>query len=431
MKILIIGSGGREHALGWKLKQSSSVEKIFFTPGNGGTMDIGENVNIKATDIKAILSFVLKNKIDLTVVGPEDPLSLGIVDLFDKKSLAIFGPTKRAARLESNKNWATSFMKKYKIPHPISYTFNNYKKAFKFISTHKATDYVIKASGLALGKGVILPENQQEAEEALTRIMVQKEFGDAGREILIQERLMGEEVSLMALSDGRTVKPFVSAQDHKRIYDRDRGPNTGGMGAYAPVPIVTKHLLKQIQELILNPTVDGMRKEKYMYKGILYAGLMITKDGPKVLEYNARFGDPETQPLMMLLKSDLLPLLLASAKGTLKSQSISFYKKNAACIVLAAAGYPGTYVKGRVIEGLQKKLKKEIFIFHAGTATQGNKIITSGGRVLGITARGRDMKEALQRAYSAIDKKGVYFRGMQYRTDIGNKAIINGKRKHL
>jgi phosphoribosylamine--glycine ligase len=425
MNILIVGSGGREHALGWKLKQSPYVKKIFFAPGNGGAKDIGENVPIKATEIKALLQFAKKNKINLTVVGPEDPLSLGIVDLFEKHNLAIFGPSKKASRLESSKAWAASFMNKYKIPQPISFTFKDYKKAITFTLLHDMSRYVIKASGLALGKGVILPKDEEEAKQALKQIMVNKEFGEAGAEVVIQERLIGEEVSLLAVTDGNTILPFVSAQDHKRIFDDDKGPNTGGMGAYAPVPFVSKKLIQLIHKTILQPTIDGMKKEQSIYKGILYAGLMITSNGPKVLEYNVRFGDPETQPLMMLLKSDLFPLLFASYKGTLKNKKITFFKQAAISVVLASGGYPGTYEKGAPIMGLPKKHQKQIEVFHAGTAVKNKKVVTSGGRVLTITAIGRNMKEAIKKAYGRVGKRGVHFKGMQYRHDIGKKATIN------
>ncbi|MBI4973468.1 phosphoribosylamine--glycine ligase [Candidatus Roizmanbacteria bacterium] len=423
MNILIIGGGGREHALGWKLKQSSRVTKLFFAPGNGGTAQLGENVNINATNIHAILSYVQKNNIQLTVVGPEDPLSLGIVDLFEKNKLTIFGPSRLAAQLETSKVWATDFMEKYKIPHPISHTFTDFKKAIVFIKSHDVSKFVVKASGLALGKGVILPQNKKEAQDALERIMLKREFGDAGKEVLFQERLTGPEVSLMTITDGKTIIPLVSAQDHKRIFDNDKGPNTGGMGAYAPVPFMTKKLLGHIQKTILQPTIDGMKKEKIPYKGVLYAGLMITSDGPKVLEYNARFGDPETQPVLALLKSELLSLLFASIQGTLKSKRIIFYKRSSVCIVLASQGYPGSYLKGVPIQGLLQKPKKDLTIFHSGTTKKDGNIITSGGRVLAVTASGKDMNKALQKAYSAIGKKGIYFKGMQYRKDIGKKLL--------
>ena len=421
MKILIIGSGGREHALGWKLYQSPKVEKIYFAPGNAGTAMIGKNLSIKAVEINKLLDFTEKNKIGLTVVGPEDPLSLGIVDLFESKGLKIFGPTKSAARLESSKVWSAQFMKKYHIPAPDYYRFTDYRKACLFFDKHEAGQYVIKASGLALGKGVILPRTKPEALAALKRMMVEKEFGAAGEEVIIQERLTGQEVSVLSLTDGKTIVPLLPAQDHKRIYDYDRGPNTGGMGAYAPVPFVDKNLIGQIQKTILAPTIHGMKKEGCLYKGVLYAGLMITKDGPKVLEYNARFGDPETQPLMMLLRSDLLKLFLSVVKGTLEKQKIEFLQEAAVCVVIAAAGYPGKYAKGETIYGLDKKTYPPVFIFQAGAVGQNGQTVVSGGRVLGVTAKGKDLKSAIKNAYSSIGKKGVYFNNMQYRKDIGAK----------
>lgn len=429
MNILIIGSGGREHALGWKLKQSPQVKKLFFAPGNGGTVKLGTNIDIKAREINKLLSFSIKNKIDLTVVGPDDPLALGVVDLFEKKGLVIFGPNKLAARLESSKAWATNFMDKYGIPQPVHHTFKDYKNALTFINSHDMTHFVIKASGLALGKGVILPNTQEEARKALERIMIQKEFGEAGQEIIVQERLIGKEVSIMALSDGKIILPFIPVQDHKRIFNNDKGPNTGGMGTCAPVPFVTKKLIKEIQETILQPTIDGMEKEKCPYKGVLYAGLMITKEGPKVLEYNVRFGDPETQPVMMLLKSDLLSLLFSSIKGNLKDKKINFHKQASVCVVLASKGYPGTYKKGEVIYGLEKQYGSKTQIFHAGTVEKEGATLTSGGRVLGVATLGKNIEQALQKAYSNIGKKGVNFKGMQYRTDIGKRAINTTNRK--
>lgn len=421
--VLIIGSGGREHALGWKLKQSSQVDKIYFAPGNAGTQEIGENINIKTTEINKLLYFAQKNKIDLTLVGPEDPLAAGIVDLFEKNNLLIFGPSKLATRLESDKAWAIDFMKKYHIPHPASYRFNNYKDACSFFESHKAKDYVIKASGLALGKGVILPNLKSEALNAIKRMMIDKEFADAGDEVVIQERISGPEISLMAFSDGKTIVPLLSVQDHKRIFDNDRGPNTGGMGAYAPVPLMSKKLLNRIIKTILYPTIEGMIKEKCPYKGILYVGLMITNKCPMVLEYNARFGDPETQPLMMLLKSDLLSILLSCVKGDLDKKQVVFDKKVAVCVVLASKGYPGKYEKGEIIHGLKTIDKKNIIIFHAGTVVEDKRVLTSGGRVLGVSVYEKDMKRALQKTYAVIGNKGVHFQGMQYRKDIGRGFI--------
>lgn len=425
MKILIIGSGGREHALGWKVKQSPLVKKIFFAPGNGGTVAIGKNIDIKVHEIDKLLAFAIERKIDFTIVGPEEPLSLGIVDLFENKKQRIFGPTKLAARLESSKAWSSNFMKKYAIPQPTFYIFKNFSKAISFFEKYDPSQFVIKASGLAMGKGVLLPKTKKEAQEAIRHMMVDKEFGNAGSEIVIQEKLIGQEVSVIALSDGTTVIPFLPAQDYKRVFNNDEGPNTGGMGAYAPTPFITKELMEEIQKTILVPTIKGMKSEGCLYKGILYAGLMITKDGPKVLEFNVRFGDPETQPLMALLKSDILPLLLAGATGTLENKKMRFHHKTAVCVVLASNGYPGTYEKGQIIHGLGKKYGRKINIFHAGTAIKEGKIFTNGGRVLGITAWGGNFKRSVKNVYSAIGKKGIFFKKMYYRSDIGAKAVIN------
>lgn len=427
MNILIIGSGGREHTIGWKLRQSSNNVNLFFLPGNGGTEGLGKNIDLKVTDIDAIASFVVENKIQYTIVGPEDPLSLGIVDLFERKGLGIFGPTKKAARLETSKAWAGEFMKKYHIPNPATHIFKEYKKAILFFRSHEAKEYVIKASGLALGKGVILPESENEAMDALNRIMVQKEFGEAGREVVVQERLIGREVSILALSDGKTIIPFLSAQDHKRIFDNDSGPNTGGMGVYAPVPFVSKGLIKKIHETILKPTIDGMRKEGFPFKGILFAGLMVTDSGAQVLEYNVRFGDPETQALMVLLRSPLLPLLIASTKGTLKTKRVMFHKKSSVCVVLASPGYPGKYSKGIPINGLEKKLKNSTHVFHAGTRKEKGVMVTSGGRVLGVVSVAQTIRKAMDEAYDVIGNKGISFKGMQYRRDIGTKGILKHK----
>jgi len=420
--VLVIGSGGREHALGWKLKQSPYVGKMYFTPGNAGTVQLGENIDIKASEIDKLLNFVLKNKIDFTLVGPEDPLALGIVDLFEKKGLVIFGPTKKASKLESSKSWAAEFMKRNNIPQPISFSFKNDKDAILFIKNVDASNYVIKASGLAMGKGVILPQSQKEAVDTINKIMIKKEFGDAGNEIVIQEKLVGQEVSVIAFSDGKTVVPMLAAQDHKRAYDHDKGPNTGGMGAYAPAQALTPQLMKIVQKTILQKTIDAMKKEGYPYKGVLYAGLMITKNGPKVLEYNVRFGDPETQPVMMLLESDLFLILQSCINETLHKEKIKFSKDSSICVVLASKGYPGKYNKGEVIRGLNGKYDTQKFIFHAGTATNGDQIVTNGGRVLGVTATGKNIQTAIKNAYSIIGKKRVSFKGMQYRKDIGYKV---------
>lgn len=408
--------------MGWKLSQSPKVGKIYFAPGNGGTQEVGDNIAIKATEIEKLLRFALTNKIGLTLVGPEDTLAMGIVDLFTNNNLLVFGPSELATRLESNKAWAVDFMNKYQIPHPLSYPFDNFQKANSFIKSHKAGDYVIKASGLALGKGVILPKTRSEALETIKRIMINKEFGDAGNQIIIQERIFGPEISLLAFADGNNIVPLASAQDHKQIFDHDKGPNTGGMGAYAPVPSMTPQLIQTIEKTILKPTIEGMKKDKCPFQGIIFVGLMITKDGPKVLEYNARFGDPETQSLMMLMKSDLFPVLMSCIKGKLKKRQVLFRKGSAICVVLASKGYPGQYQKGKIIRGLIP-INKNVKIFHAGTTRKMKYTVASGGRVLGVTAYAKDIKGAREVAYLAIGKKGVNFSGMQYRKDIGAKAL--------
>jgi phosphoribosylamine--glycine ligase len=424
MKILIVGSGGREHAIGWKLKQSSLVGKIYFAPGNGGTEKIGENINIAAEDIKELLRFVLDNKIDLTFVGPEAPLSQGIVDVFEKKGLRIFGPTKRAARLESDKAWAAGFMKRYLIPLPKSYVFNEAKKAIAFVNSLQNASIVIKACGLAQGKGVIIPVSIESAIEAIKKIMVNKEFGEAGKRIVIQEKISGPEVSVLAFCDGKNIVSLIPAQDHKRVFDNNQGPNTGGMGAYAPLHFVDKKMMGLIYDKVLHPTVEGMRKEGCPYRGVLYAGLMLTEEGPKVLEYNCRFGDPETQPLMMLLQSDLLKIVIAVAEGKLEKKMVRFKKGVSVCVVLTSRGYPGKYKKGEVIYGLDKLMSSLIHVFHAGTRKENNQITTASGRVLGVTSYGSNFNEAVKRVYRAIGKKGVYFKNMHYRRDIGKNRKV-------
>ena len=417
MKVLIVGGGGREHALGWKISQSPQVKKLYFAPGNAGTSLIGENVGIGVGEIEKLKNFVLKNKIDLTVVGPEAPLKEGIVDEFNKEGLRIFGPSRNAARLETDKAWAIKFMQRHNIPHPKSIIFNNPKDAFKFVKKPKWKEYVIKASGLAAGKGVILPDSLKEAKDAIERIMIKKEF-DEGKKIIFQERLSGKEVSLLALTDGKTVIPMIPAQDHKKVFDNDKGLNTGGMGAFAPTPTMNDKLLKTVLENILKPTVESMQKEGNLFQGVLYAGLMITKNGPKVLEFNCRFGDPETQPLMMLFSSDFFIALKACTEGKLKNNLVTFRKGCSLCVVLSSGGYPGEYEKGKIIYGLDE-IPKDIQVFYAGTKIENGHVVTNGGRVLGITAYAKTIKEARQKVYSVIGKKQIHFLGMHYRKDIG------------
>lgn len=421
--LFVIGSGGREHALGWKLAQSSDVDKIYFAPGNAGTSLVGENVAIGSEDISKLVDFAKEKHITLTIVGPEIPLSAGIVDKFSQKGLSIFGPTHNAAMLETSKAWAGEFMKRHNIPYPRSYTFTDIGLARDFINSRESSQLVIKASGLAAGKGVVLPTTRDEALKWITKIMEEKVFGTAGEEVVVQERLIGKEVSVIAVTDGTTIFPFIPAQDHKRVFDNDQGPNTGGMGAYAPVPFVNEILLAQIHKEILQPTIDGMRKEGNLFKGVLYAGLMITSSGPKVLEFNVRFGDPETQPLMMLLDSDLLTICEACVLGTLHKGLVRFKKGAAVSVVLTANGYPGSFVKGEVIHGLEKVTDPTVQVFHAGTTQNNRRVVTSGGRVLAITSYAESFDQALKKAYKNIGKNGVNFSKMHYRKDIGFKTI--------
>ncbi len=418
MKILIIGSGGREHALGWKIKQSPLVTKIYFAPGNSGTKEIGENIsNIEATDIKRLLKFAKDKKIDLTVVGPETVLVLGIADVFRKEKLNIIGPSKKASQIEGSKTFAKEIMKKYKIPTAQYFAFSGFDQAKKHLNK---TQYplVIKADGLCMGKGVAVCKNKKEAEKFLKQLV--------GKKIIIEECLFGQEISFMVITDGKDFLSFLPSQDHKRLSDNDRGPNTGGMGAYTPVPFVDKKLIKQIEKEIVEPTIRGMGKEGCPYQGILYPGLILTKEGPKVLEYNCRFGDPETQPLMMQLESDLVEIFIAQQKKQLKKKELKFKKGFSVGVVLASDGYPGEYKKGNQIHGLDKIKDVEVQVFHAGTKEIDKKIITNGGRVLAVTASGATLKETIEKTYQTIGKKGVHFKGMQYRRDIGKKGLLFG-----
>lgn len=424
--VLIIGSGGREDALAWKFRQSPAVNKIFVAPGNGGTHRYGTPVDIGAEDTDRLVNFAKDHHIDLTVIGPEGPLAHGIVDAFNESFLSAFGPTQNASRLESDKAWAGAFVKQYNIPHPKSRSFTDHEAAITYLQSIDPRTIVIKASGLAAGKGVILPETHDEALTTISAMMQEGRFGDSGETIVIQERLVGPEISVLAFCDGNTVIPLLPAQDHKRIFDGDKGPNTGGMGAYAPVPFVTPELMNHIHKTILQPTVDGMEQEGSPYHGILYAGLMLTKDGPKVLEYNARFGDPETQPLLMLLSSDLTPILLSCIEGTLKREQVAFHSGAAVCVVLASGEYPGNYQKGQEIFGFDTITDPNVIAFQAGTLMENDTLVTSGGRVLGITARADTMAEALKKAYRAIGPQRIHFSGMHYRTDIGNAATKEG-----
>jgi phosphoribosylamine--glycine ligase / phosphoribosylformylglycinamidine cyclo-ligase len=416
--ILIVGSGGREHALGFRL--AGPGRNLFFAPGNGGTEEFGTNVDIASGDIDGLVRFAVDGEIDFTVVGPEDPLAHGIVGAFGDVRKEIMGPTSDAARLESSKAIATHFMLSHNIPSPDCVTFTDYEAALRFIDV-PPWPVVIKASGLASGKGVVVPDTHDEAVAAIRAMLVEKKFGEAGREIVIQERLSGPEISVFAFCDGKTAVPImVPIQDHKRLKEGDLGPNTGGMGTYGPVPFVSPELMEEIHQTILQPTVDGMRVDGYPFKGILFAGIMLTNQGPKVLEYNVRFGDPETQTLMMLLSenTDLLSILRASARGTLGNTKVHFRDGYAACIVLAAEGYPDHAKHGAVIR-MPRVVPPGVQIFHAGTMMRDGQLVVSGGRVLGVTARGRSVGEAVQMAKQAIGgDSGVLFDGMQYRRDI-------------
>ncbi len=425
-KILIIGSGGREHAIGWKIAQSEKKKDLFFAPGNAGTLELGTNVAISATDIPKLVEFAKKEKIDLTLALPDDPLALGIVDAFQAQNMRIWGPTKVASELEWSKAYAKDFMKRHKIPTAKYEIFTDFKKAKTYVEKG-IVPVVIKASGLALGKGVIVAQTKEEAIEALKKILIEKIFGNAGNEVIIEEYLSGTEISIHAISDGKNYKIFPASQDHKRIFDGNVGPNTGGMGVIAPLPFVDGALMARIEKEIVAPTIKGMREEGRPFVGILYPGIMLTKEGPKVFEFNSRFGDPETQVYMRLLDTDLLDILNASIDGKISDLEIKWKKDIFACnIALASSGYPGNYEKGEIISIPPQLLAtpqegNDIVIFHAGTTIKDGKLVTNGGRVLGVSAIGNSLEETLQKAYQAIKK--ISFAGMQYRKDIGKSAL--------
>jgi len=421
MKVLVIGSGGREHALVWKIAQSPLVKKVYCAPGNAGIAELAECVPIPAANIQTLLDFARREKIDLTVVGPEGPLAEGIVDLFQKEGLRIFGATRRAAEIESSKSFAKSLMTKYRIPTARGRSFKNHDQARRYLSQAGAP-VVVKADGLAAGKGVIVCETEKEASEALDRIMIKHEFGDAGDQVVIEECLRGEEASFLAFTDGRTVLAMPSAQDHKAIYDDDRGPNTGGMGAYSPAPVVDRLIHQRVMNEVMIPTVKAMAAEGRPYQGVLYAGLMIDRDQIKVLEFNGRFGDPEAQPLLMRIKSDIVPILQAVIDGRLDQSTLDIDERASVCVVMASAGYPGSYSKGLPIKGLDAaKRVKDVVVFHAGTARKEKAVVTDGGRVLGVTALGDTVGEAIAKAYQVVGK--ISWEGAYCRKDIGRKAL--------
>lgn len=421
MKILIIGNGGREHALAWKIAQSPMVKKIFCAPGNPGIAEVAECVDIEAENMDGLYNFAVKQKIDLTVVGPEDALIAGIVDRFRDGHLNIFGPNKRAAIIEGSKVFAKTLMRKHGIPTADFKVFEDLKQAKKHLTTCEFP-LVIKADGLAKGKGVFICKTLEEANKHIDDIMKEKIFGHAGNRVVIEEFLSGEEVSILAITDGNTILPLPSVQDHKAVYDGDKGPNTGGMGAYSPVPSITEDMQLSIEENILVPVIHAMKRENRPYKGVIYAGLIITSSGPKVLEFNARFGDPETQVLLMRMKSDLVPLLVSTVKNTLEDIEIEWNDCVSVCVVMASKGYPDNYEKGFPISGLETiKEMDNVQVFHAGTSMKDGKITTNGGRVLGVTALGENVQEAQRTVYGAIQK--LSFKGAHYRRDIGAKAI--------
>ncbi len=421
MNVLLVGSGGREHAIAWKLKQSKRLGKLFISPGNPGTAECGINIDIAATDIAKLLSFAKDNKVELAVIGPEDPLAAGIVDAFEASGIKAFGPCKGAAQLEADKAFAKQIMRGSSIPTAEARWFDDYSAAKSYIASRDEA-VVVKASGLAQGKGVFVCNEPSEAILAAEQIMVGKIFGEAGRTIVVEEKLLGEEASILAFVDGRNIYIMESAQDHKPVGDGDTGPNTGGMGAYSPAPVVSDTIMDQISRDVFVPIVDAMNRNGTPYKGVLYAGIMVTAGGPRVLEFNVRFGDPETQPLLMRLKSDLLEVMLAVCDGRLDKVDLVWDRRPSVCVVMASGGYPGKYEKGKVIQGLESASSlKDVKVFHAGTSQNGDDIVTSGGRVLGVTALGEDIAAAKALAYEAVSK--IHFEGAHFRRDIADKAM--------
>ncbi|MCX5776120.1 MAG: phosphoribosylamine--glycine ligase [Candidatus Firestonebacteria bacterium] len=423
MKVLVVGGGGREHGIVWALKKSPKVNKIFCAPGNPGIGELAECLDIKVDNISGLLDFAKKEKIDITVVGPELPLSMGIVDTFEAAGLKIFGPSREAALLEASKSFAKEFMRKFSIPTAKYEIFYETEKdeAIKYIEKEGAP-IVIKADGLAAGKGVIVAMTKAEAITAVKEIMESKVFGSAGKKVVVEEFLEGEELTLLCFVDGMTAIPMVSSQDHKRVFDGDQGPNTGGMGAYSPAPVLIKPLENDIINKILYPTVLGMHSIGKAYKGVLYLGIIVTKAGPKVIEYNARFGDPETQVVLPRLKTDLIDIIIATIEGKLDTFTIEWESKTAVCVVMASGGYPGKYKNGEVITGIKNAEKLgDVTVFHAGTELRDGKLVTNGGRVLGITATGPDLRKAVDKAYRAVSL--INFKGAQHRKDIANRAF--------
>ena len=422
MKVLVVGSGGREHALIWKIAQSPRVKKIYCAPGNAGIADLALCVPIEADDINKLLEFAKKEKIGLTIVGPEAPLSMGITDLFEKEGLKVFGASRRAAEIESSKSFSKAIMMKYGIPTAEGEVFTNYRKAAAYIRKRGAP-LVVKADGLAAGKGVIVCSTEKEAIDALDSILVKRTFGDAGKRVVVEECLVGEEASFLAFTDGKTVLPLPSSQDHKPVFDDDKGPNTGGMGAYSPAPVVDRYIHRRVMEEVMIPTVRAMAAEGRPYKGVLYAGLMIDRDRIKVLEFNGRFGDPEAQPLLIRMKNDIIPVMEAVIEERLHECRLEIDERASVCVVMASGGYPGSYRKEIPIKGLKDAARiKDVVVFHAGTKFKNGSVVTNGGRVLGVTALGDTVTAAIDKAYQAVSM--IKWEGVLYRKDIGKKAVI-------
>ncbi len=422
MNVLLVGSGGREHAIAWKLKQSKKLQTLYIAPGNAGTAECGKNVDISDTDINGLIKFAKEKHIGLVVVGPEDPLAMGLVDLLEAEGIKAFGPCGGAAQLEADKAFSKQIMRSSSVSTAEGRVFDRYSEAKAYIAS-RDEPVVIKAAGLAKGKGVIVCDDPADGIIAAEKIMVEKQFGDAGNKLVVEDKLLGEEASILAFVDrNKNIYVMESSQDHKPVGDGDTGPNTGGMGAYSPAPIVTDKLMSKINREVLVPVVDGMNRNETPYKGVLYAGLMMTSGGPRVLEFNVRFGDPETQPILMRLKSDLLEVFLAVCDGCLDKITLEWDPRPAVCVVMSSGGYPGDYAKGKVIKGIaDADTLDDVKVFHAGTRFSGDQVITNGGRVLGVTGMGDTVAQARQRAYEAVDR--IQFDGAYWRKDIADKAI--------
>jgi phosphoribosylamine--glycine ligase len=420
MKVLVIGNGGREHALTWKIAKSKRVEEIYVAPGNAGTREIARNVDIDVMDIAGLIDFAREKEIDLTFVGPEAPLVAGIVDEFEKEGLKIFGPVKKAARLEGSKVFSKNLMQKYGIPTAEYGVFTDAGEAINYIQ-QKGAPIVVKAEGLAAGKGVIVARSIEEAVEAVRSIIVDEQFGDAGQRVVIEEFLTGEEATVLAFVDGQSILPMLPSQDHKPAFNGDKGPNTGGMGAYAPAPVVDEVMMQKVYNQILVPTIEALKEEGIEYRGVLYCGLMINNGQARVLEYNVRFGDPEAQVVLPLLETDIIDITEAIIDGKLDELEIVWSNNKALCVVMASGGYPVKYEKGKLITGIDKALSEDLMVFQAGTEERAGKLYTAGGRVLAVTALAADYRSAIDKAYNGVEK--ISFEGAHYRKDIGHKAL--------